>query len=248
MRTIPTNLSQSNRPYLIRAWLLCLLLIIVTSWGNQLKVRQQPLTPEQRIVLSDMIPRQFAQWQSIAADQVIQGQTNRLERLVKEVYVKDIARTYLNQENQQIMLSVAYGNNQLTEAMHAHRPEFCYQAQGFELAGIYDDRVTLNQNVLPVRRMTAYRPGRHEVITYWMTIGQESLLPGFKRKWIQLKNGLTGHIPDGFVIRVSSIDKNPKHAYQLHNTFIHDLFEHLDAGNRAHLLGLKTSDYLSSER
>ncbi len=165
-----------------------------------------------------------------------------MERLVKEVYVKDIARTYINPDHQQIMLSVAYGNNQLTEAMHAHRPEFCYQAQGFELAGIYDDLLQLNQNTLPVRRMTAYRPGRHEVISYWMTIGQESLLPGFKRKWIQLKNGLSGKVPDGFVIRVSSIDKDTQQAYQRHNTFIKDLFQHLNTNAKAHLLGLKTTD------
>ena len=73
---------------------------------------------------------------------------------------------------------------------------------------------------LEVRRLVAVRQGRMEPVTYWMTVGQQTTLPGLGRKLVQMRHGLLGEIPDGVLVRISSLDGDSGRAYALHASFV----------------------------
>jgi EpsI family protein len=118
---------------------------------------------------------------------------------------------------------MSYGGNQGSDEMQVHRPEYCYVAQGFELKKISDEFLTVPPSKIAVRRLEATQGARVEPITYWITIGDKATLPGVSRKIAQLKYGLTGNVPDGMLVRVSSLSSDRNKAYQLQNIFINEL-------------------------
>lgn len=201
------------------------------------------LTPTDRLAdkgpkvdLETLIPDSFGNWKidksmvPIAVSPDVQA---RLDR----IYNQTLARTYVNDNRERVMLSIAYGSNQGSDDFAVHRPEFCYAAQGFHLSGVYDDQLALPSGIIPVRRLEASQGPRHEPITYWITIGDEATLPGFGRKLAQLRYGLTGKVPDGMLTRVSSIDTDTKAAYELQNRFISDLIAAINPDKRAKVVG-----------
>ena len=56
-----------------------------------------------------------------------------------------------------------------------------------------------------------------------MTVGETTALPGFRRKLAQLRYGLRGQIPDGMLVRVSSLASDVDREFGLHDAFIADL-------------------------
>jgi EpsI family protein len=78
---------------------------------------------------------------------------------------------------------------------------------------------------------------RVEPITYWVVVGGEQTEFGLPMKLSQLKYGITGKIPDGMLIRVSTIDRDTNHAYQIQDQFIADLTSSLPLAERDRVLG-----------
>ena len=60
---------------------------------------------------------------------------------------------------------------------------------------------------------------------------------GMSMKLVQFKYGLTGMIPDGLLIRVSSIGKAGEPAFEKHAEFVRALMGAIDTGARARLIG-----------
>jgi EpsI family protein len=81
----------------------------------------------------------------------------------------------------------------------------------------------LSTQDLKVRQLLAQQNERLEAITYWMTIGDLPTLPGVPRKIQQLRHGLRGEIPDGMLVRVSSLKMASTDAFALQARFIADL-------------------------
>ena len=75
------------------------------------------------------------------------------------------------------------------------------------------------------------------MITYWVTVGNKAVLPGLDQKLQQLRYGLTGSVPDGMLVRVSSISTDNERAYQLQANFIQDLLIVIDGKDRVRLIG-----------
>ncbi len=227
-----------------RAWRLGLLLLAMAAISFFLRPGSDPVNAAEsarRIDLDRLIPAEFAGWQLEAASN-LQPLIPDLEAKVEAAYGSTLGRTYINQERQRVMLSIAYGNNQLTERVQAHRPEYCYRAQGFTLSAATDGRLATVAGTLPIRRLHAASPGRSEPITYWLTIGDQAVLPGLKRKLAQLRYGLSGEIPDGLLVRVSSIDRDDAAAYALHDRFIQSWLAAVDGDVRTQLAGLPSPD------
>lgn len=175
-----------------------------------------------RVDLQKMIPEAFREWRAepgLAPRVVNPVIAEKLKRL----YNQTLARTYVDGAGHAIMLSIAYGSNQADQSLKIHRPEFCYVAQGFRITEKSTSQIKTPWGLLPVRRLVATRGPRREPITYWITVGDNATLPGFGRKLLQLKYGLTGQIPDGMLIRVSSVDRNDTEAYRLQTRFIQTL-------------------------
>ena len=212
--------------------------ILMVSSGALTKA----LTPTQKIAdqqekidLEIMIPIEFRDWRidrSIIPLQV----DAETQAMLDKIYNQILARTYVNSRGERIMLSVAYGGDQ-SDNLAVHKPEVCYYAQGFEIMKIFADELLTQYGKLPIKRLLAVKGYRSEPITYWVTVGNKAVLPGIEEKLQQLRYGLTGNVPDGMLVRVSSIDSDKNKAYQLQTIFIQDLLSSVNTGERIRLIG-----------
>lgn len=193
------------------------------------------------IVLHSDVPEAFGDWKidpnliPVLPDPTVQ---DKLDALYSDL----LSRTYVNSQGQRIMLSIAYGRNQNSESTAAHRPEFCYVAQGFAIRGFGKDEVSLPEHSLKVVRLEAQMDRRIEPITYWVTLNDKASTPGIDRKLQQLRYGLQGFIVDGMLMRISSLadtlePSKSKPDYHLHDRFIADLEKAMSQGSRPRFFG-----------
>ncbi|MGQ9862315.1 MAG: exosortase-associated protein EpsI, B-type [Thiobacillaceae bacterium] len=188
-----------------------------------------------RIDLETMVPKQFGDWrldESIIPLQISPDVQAKLDR----IYNQTLSRTYVNGQGQRIMLSIAYGSDQ-SDSMAVHKPEVCYPAQGFEIMQKREGVLDVAGVGLPVVRLVARHNNRIEPITYWITVGGETVTGGLDRKLAQMRYGLTGSVPDGLLLRISNIDPDASRAYALQADFASALFQALNAEARKSLFG-----------
>lgn len=188
-----------------------------------------------RIDLEAMIPKQFGDWrldESIVPIQISPDVQAKLDR----IYNQTLSRTYVNGQGQRIMLSIAYGSDQ-SDSMAVHKPEVCYPAQGFEIMQKRKGVLDVAGVSLRVVRLVAQHNNRIEPITYWITVGGETVTGGLDRKLAQMRHGLTGSVPDGLLFRISNIDQDASRSYALHADFASALFHTLNAHARKTLFG-----------
>lgn len=186
--------------------------------------------------LEALIPTAFGNWRidtSIVPLQIDPKTQAQLDKLYNQV----LARTYVNSEGARVMLSVAYGGDQ-SDHLSLHKPEVCYLAQGFEIKQNVAVETVTQFGELPSRRLWAVRGNRSEPITYWVTIGDKVVLSGINQKLQQLRYGFSGKVPDGMLVRISTLDTNPDHAYQIHTVFIQDMLASMDIPARDRLIGV----------
>lgn len=179
---------------------------------------------EQRepIRLVEQVPASFGDWRE---DKDIQPvlPNPELQAKLDVLYSQLLARTYVNGRGQRVMLSIAYGSDQSSEATAVHRPEFCYSAVGFRVRGAGETELEVDGRPLRVQRLVASLPPRNEPITYWVTLDRVATLPGLNRKLTQLRYGLRGEIPDGMLVRVSSIGSDEAAGFELQRQFLRQL-------------------------
>jgi EpsI family protein len=191
--------------------------------------------PHDQFSLDRMIPAHFSGW---AIDTAIvpltpdPDQQSTLER----IYDQTLSRTYVNAAGQRVMLSIAYGGDQ-SNALALHLPEVCYAAQGFQMLEAADGVLATRFGSLPVKRLVARQNARNEPITYWITIGDRAVASGIRHKLQRLAYGITGKIPDGMLVRVSTIQPDQREAWRVHEAFIGQMLDVLAARDRARLLG-----------
>jgi len=189
-----------------------------------------------RIDLEVLIPKQFGDWKvdpSIVPVQVSPDVQAKLDK----IYTQTLARTYVNPRGERVMLSIAYGGDQGGESTQVHRPEFCYTAQGFQIVQSAVDDLATRFGALAVRRLVATQNYRKEPITYWITVGEYATLPGVGRKLRQLAYGLTGRVPDGMLVRVSTLGESAPAAYAVQDRFVNDLLSAVAPSERTRLIG-----------
>lgn len=188
-----------------------------------------------RIDLAAMIPQRFGDWEEekVAVGQIVNPQT---KELLDKLYSQMLSRTYRNGQGYRIMLSVAYGGDQ-SDAMQVHKPEVCYPAQGFQLEDKTSAVLSIANASIPVTRLVTHLGQRHEPITYWTTVGDRTVKNGIHKKLVEMSYGLTGKIPDGMLVRVSSIDPDARSAYLVHEKFIDQMVSAVTADGRLRLIG-----------
>lgn len=187
--------------------------------------------------LSQLVPERFSGWQ-IDADALVSPIQVEAAPAAPGTYAQTLERVYRDADGSRIMLSIAYGSQQRGDRLQAHRPEYCYRAQGFEVRALGDDALHVpGGSALPVRRLVADRPGRREPVSYWLTVGDRAALPGLGRKLAQMGQVFSGRVPDGVLVRVSSIDPVARDAFRQHDRFIADLLSGLGGPGRERLAG-----------
>ncbi|HEY0586138.1 MAG TPA: EpsI family protein [Pseudoduganella sp.] len=189
-----------------------------------------------RFSLEQMVPRAFGEWQvdtRVMPLQVDPATQAKLDR----IYNQTLGRTYVNRNGERIMLSIAYGGDQ-SDNMGVHKPEVCYTAQGFTVRDGQQSSLDTGLGVLPVKRLFAVAGARQEPITYWITVGRKATMPGVEQRLQELRYGLSGTVPDGMLVRVSSIGAEAGAAYALQDQFVRSLLAALDKPARERLVGV----------
>ncbi|MES2205205.1 MAG: exosortase-associated protein EpsI, B-type [Pseudomonadota bacterium] len=222
---------MSSKPQILFA----LGMIVAVTLAHALKPTQKIADRQEKINLETMVPAQFDGWEVDKTLAPIQVNTEAQD-VLKRIYAQTLSRAYVNKQGQRVMLSIAYGNDQ-SDGMRVHRPEVCYEAQGFQILKQEAGQLTLGASVLPVRYVLAVQGMRIEPITYWMTIGDSVTKPGFQQKIKQLQYGLTGKIPDGMLVRISTIDPDEKGAYKLQAQFAKQMLAAMPPSSKVKLVG-----------
>jgi exosortase B len=186
-------------------------------------------------VLESMVPRAFGDW-SIDPSIVPVPPTAEVQAKLDRIYSQTVSRTYVNSRGEHMMLTVAYGGDQ-SDALKAHRQEVCYTAQGFTIHDLHHDSLALQGRALPVTRMLAVRGERFEPVTYWFTMGDRVVRGRVERLAMQIREGFAGRIPDGVLVRVSSISADAPGAYAAQQAFIGELLAATPAQERTRLAG-----------
>ncbi len=153
-----------------------------------------------------------------------------------QIYDQVVARTYVNNAGERVMLSIAYGGDQ-RDALQAHLQEVCYRAQGFKVSNLEDVDVSLSGENIRATRMLATRGSRSEFVTYWLTMGDRVVRHRGDRLAVQVRYGVTRQeIPDGMMIRVSSLGLEAASAYQRHVRFLDAMLASMLPRDRASLM------------
>lgn len=186
--------------------------------------------------LETMIPKQFSDWheQPQQTAQIINPQQ---KEMIAKFYTQTISRTYVNNNGEAIMLTIAYGADQ-SDAKQLHYPEVCYPAQGFQVVSNEVGTLKTDFGDIRVRRLLTVLGNRSEPLTYWTTVGDQVVVGGKETKLTQLHYGFKGQIPDGLLFRVSSITSDVQDGYSTQQEFVSSLVMALTKQDRLKLAGL----------
>ena len=222
------------RPLLVNAVLLSAML---AASGLALALRPTVKIADAgpKVNLETLIPRNFGDWREsqFAGAQIVDPQQ---KELLDKLYNQTLSRLYINSAGYAIMLSIAYGSDQ-SDALQVHKPEVCYPAQGFVLEKKERASILIGDGAVPVTRLLTTLGQRHEPITYWTTIGDQVVTGGVQKKLVEMSFGLAGRIPDGMLIRVSSVDRDSARAYVWHELFASQLVGAVPQQDKRRLVG-----------
>lgn len=191
-----------------------------------------------RVDLETLFPKAFGDWRVDERTPALLVSPDQ-KALLDKIYNQTLARTYVNSRGERIMLSVAYGGDQ-SDATRAHRPEVCYPAQGFQILSSRDGPIDIGSRRLRVRQLVSRQGGRVEPITYWIMVGEHVTLSGTEQKLAQLSYSTRGIVPDGMLVRVSSIDQDTTKAYALQQRFIAGMARAIAANEQSMVIGRPT--------
>ena len=185
--------------------------------------------------LETIFPKRFGAW--VVDDRMpVQLISPDTQAMLNKIYNQTLSRTYVGPQGERIMLSVAYGGDQ-SDGTRAHRPEVCYPAQGFQILDSQERTLRIGAQDLRVRQLVSSLGARVEPITYWITVGDQIAITGTEQKLAQLAYSTRGVVPDGMLVRVSSIDTNPAKAYAIHQGFVTDLASSIKSEARPQVVG-----------
>ena len=144
---------------------------------------------------------------------------------VASVYDKVLTRSYLAPGLPSVMLLIAYGAAQ-SGLMQVHRPEVCYQSAGFRIENDRTAQVPLRDGrALPAKRFTALRGQRTEQVLYWTRIADRFPTSLFAQRVLMVEAGLRGLLPDGLLVRLSTLGGDADFSYHVLRHFAQNLVE-----------------------
>jgi EpsI family protein len=186
---------------------------------------------EAPVVLERLVPTEFGGWTQTQTG-IVQVATE-LERTTgpevkRPVYDQVLMRTYRRaSDGAEVMLALAYGRQQRQE-LKIHRPELCYYGQGYDVSpvGIRATQLDATRSI-PTQMLMTKNRSRIEPVTYWIRIGDQISLDALQTRLLIFQQGLKGRIPDGMLVRASSLiadETQSASAFELQATFLSDLY------------------------
>jgi EpsI family protein len=206
------------------------------------------LTPRTEVArmtpLAERIPERFGDWtaepQSVDPVVLVPGAALEPAAAQSSSYDDVLMRTYRRADGARVMAAFAYGRRQ-TQELKIHRPELCYYAQGFDVSplGPREVRLDRDRRVDSLALLTRNR-ARIEVVTYWIRVGERVASGPWDIRWTIFSAGLHGRVPDGLLVRASSLADSTQSAEQeltLQHEFLADLYRGTPDATRAFLAG-----------
>ena len=185
--------------------------------------------------LEALIPAQFGAWR-VDAGVIPIAPTPDVQQNLDKLYGQIVSRAYVNDRGERMMLVVAYGGDQ-SDSLKAHRQEVCYTAQGFTVRDVHKDTLNAAGASVPLVRMHAEKADRSEPVSYWFTMGDRVVIGRLDRLIAQIGYGLAGKIPDGLLVRVSSISRDAPASFAAQDEFLRGLLGAVSAPVRHQLAG-----------
>lgn len=220
-------------------YLVLMCMLAASVMAANLRPQHKMIDGREKLELAQAVPQQFNDWRVL--DLSAQLVNPELKAAVDKVYAQTLSRTYTNTKGDIIMLSIAYGEDQ-SDSVGVHLPEGCYGGQGFNIRDVVRDTITTDATTIPVTKVVATKSNRIEPITYWLRTGEQLTYPGMDTKLARLQYGLTGRVPDGMLVRISSlvVSTQPEEiasAYQIQARFAQDLISAIPYTKRNTLIG-----------
>lgn len=181
--------------------------------------------------LEELVPAKLGRWAFETSSGLVLPPADQLR---DKIYQQLLTRVY-TRDGAAMMLLIAYGGSQ-DGTIQIHRPEVCYPASGYRLTRVEEQRTSLSSRLhIPSRYIVAENGLRSEQVIYWTRLG-----PNFPRSWSEqklavIKENLGGMIPDGVLVRISTI--GPDNARDLLDGFAADLFQSVGSQMKEILVG-----------
>lgn len=185
--------------------------------------------------LEKMVPTTIGSWQQQPSSAFVLPKTEG--SLSDRLYNQLLTRLYQSDQMVPVMLVMAYGALQ-SDQLQLHRPEICYTSVGFQITTSAKAVVKLAPGVkLPVRELTAQSDQRIEPILYWTRIGDDLPTDGREQRSMKLRQSFRGYIPDGILVRISTVAEPVPEVFAQLGEFARELIVALAPGQRASLIG-----------
>ncbi|AKJ27911.1 exosortase-associated protein EpsI, B-type [Caldimonas brevitalea] len=219
----------------MRVWLVAGLMMLAAAMAVVARPTVRVADGGPKVNLEVGFPKKFGDW-SIDERVPVVLPSPDVQATIERIYSQVLSRTYVNSRGERVMLSIAYGGDQ-TDGMQVHRPEVCYPAQGFQVLSVQRDQMELLGRNLPVRKVLTRMGGRTEPVLYWIVVGDKVANNDTQWKLMQLTYGLRGRIPDGMLVRVSSLDTDTTRAYDIQTAFLRDAAAAMSPEYQSRLFG-----------
>jgi EpsI family protein len=194
--------------------------------------------------LETLIPQEFGKWKYRPALGLVTPtepeyvESKEQKDLAARIYSQEIGRTYVDNEGHTVMLVIAYGPEQ-NYRLKSHRPEVCYTAQGFRVWGKTEHQLVFDKNSSPLTlsRLITQRETRYEPVSYWIRVGNDVATGIFDNQILRFKYGLKGLIPDGALVRVSTVGIPAAQSFAVQDEFLKDLLISITPDAQRFLIG-----------
>jgi EpsI family protein len=233
--SLPT-VTESKDAGLLKPSLWLFAFLAVAALLGQFAVPRLVNADAQRANLEAVVPTSFGGWRLDPNVVPLMPSPDQVA-LLGEIYDETLARTYMNDRGERVMLSLAYGRNQ-SRRFQIHKPEVCYVGQGFRLTEMRTGQLQARQRVVPVMELVAVQGPRIEPITYWIRVGDELGRGWLEQNKIRAKYALRGEIPDGLLFRMSSISRgDTAKDFELQRRFANELMAAVPDAKLVSLMG-----------
>lgn len=214
------------------------LMLISAGLGARLRPTINMADELPPINLGAMVPTTFGEWkeQVNITEQIINPQQ---KQMLDKLYSETLSRTYVDRAGYSIMLTIAYGKNQ-SDTLAMHKPEVCYPAQGFTLLSKQPLGLDIQGSPIAITRLTTSLGQRFEPITYWTVVGDRIITGTTSKKLAEINYALHNRIPDGMLVRLSSIDKVTDNAFAIQAQFANQLAQAIPVEHRRRFVGAPT--------
>jgi EpsI family protein len=184
--------------------------------------------------LDKIVPLHVGDWSYETASGLVLPPPDQLARLL---YDQQLTRAYTSPDQLPVMLLMAYGSSQ-GGMLQIHRPEICYPASGFHLTETEVTSIPLSTGRrVPARGFTATSDTRVEQVLYWTRIGNMIPTSWYGQRLSVIRSNLAGMIPDGLLVRLSTVSADPVQAQQTLKTFAAAMLGAMPVATRRMLIG-----------